>query len=151
MDAARIACRQAVAGSTSRPNNASRPSPTNWFGWPPASINRLRRRLEEAIDQEYDVERQARLGELGRSAHIDEHADDIAFFTDVDAVPIADKIGVDVGRQHGNNGYIRLRSKLTGQPDGRVGAGANARKHKCFTAGRPRQRAAIANDTHTAG
>jgi hypothetical protein len=33
---ASTACRLAVAGLVSRPNSARMPSPTNWFGCPPA-------------------------------------------------------------------------------------------------------------------
>jgi len=124
----------------------------NELVWLAAGVDhRLRGRLQETIDQEYDIERQARLGKPGRAAHVDEHADDIVLFTDVDAFPVANKIGADVGGQQGNDGYIGLRSKLTCKPDRRVGAGANARKHECLAAGRRRQRAAIAHDTNTAG
>src|ERR1700676_3900830 len=132
--------------------NAWKKAVANELVWLSAGVDhRLRDRLQETIDQEYDIEWQPRLGQLGRSAHVDEHADDIALFTDVDAAPIADKIGTDIGRQNGNDGYIGLRSKLTCKPDRRVGGGANARKHKCLAAGRPRQRAAIAHDANAAG
>ena len=62
--------------------------------------HRLRGRAEETIDQENDVERQPRFGELGRAAHVDEHADDVAFLADMDAAPVADEIGADIRRQH---------------------------------------------------
>ena len=124
----------------------------NELVWLAAGVDhRLRCCLQETIDQEYDIEWQARLGQPGRAAHVDEHADDIALFTDVDALPIADKIGSDIGRQQRNHGYIRMRSELTCKPDRWVGAGANAGKHECLAAGRRRQRAAIAHDTNTAG
>src|ERR1700692_3678881 len=96
----------------------------NELVWLSAGVDhRLRGRLQETIDQEYDIEWQPRLGQLGRSAHVDEHADDIALFTDVDAAPIADKIGADIGWQHRNNRHIGLGSKLTGETNRRVGAG----------------------------
>ena len=84
----------------------------------PAGVDhRLRCGLQETIDQEHDIERQTRLGHPGRPAHVDEHADDIALFTDVDAAPVADKVGADIGRQHGNDGDIVLRPKLAREPD----------------------------------
>src|SRR6476620_1117108 len=118
----------------------------------PAGVDhRLRGSFQEAVDQEDRIEWQPRFGELGRAAHVDEHANDITLLADVDAVSIADKIGPDIGRQQRDHGYIGLRSKLARKPDSRVGPGANARKHKCLAAGRPRQRAAIANDTNATG
>ncbi len=124
----------------------------NELVWLAAGVDhRLRCCLQETIDQEYDIEWQPSFSQPGRAAHVDEHADDIAFFTDIDALPIADKIGSDVGRQQRNHGYIRMRSELTRKPDRRVGAGANARKHECLAARRWRQRAAIAHDTNAAG
>src|SRR5216684_4267121 len=93
----------------------------NELVWLAAGVDhRLRGRLQETIDQEYDIERQARLGQPGRAAHVDEHADDIALFTDIDALPIADEIRTDIGRQQRNHGYICLRSELAGKPDRRV-------------------------------
>src|SRR6478735_4774785 len=74
----------------------------------------LRGRLQEAVDQEYRVERQARLGQPGRSAHVDEHADDITLLTDIDALAIADEIRADIGGEHWNDRYIGLWAKLTG-------------------------------------
>src|SRR5437667_1937502 len=124
----------------------------NELVWLAAGVDhRLRGRLQEAIDQEYGIEWQARLGQPGRSAHVDEHADDIALFTDIDALPVADEIRTDIGGQHRNDRYIGLRSELTGEPDRRVAGSADARKHERLAAGRPRQRAAIAHDTNTAG
>ena len=124
----------------------------NELVWLAAGVqHRLRGRLQETIDQEYGIERQARLGQPGRSAHVDEHADDIALFTDIDALPVADEIRTDIGGQHRNDRYIGLRSELTGEPDRRVAGSADARKHERLAAGRPRQRAAIAHDTNTAG
>ena len=65
----------------------------NELGWLAAGVDhRLRCCLQETIDQEYDIEWQARLGQPGRATHVDEHADDIALFTDVDALPIADQL-----------------------------------------------------------
>src|SRR5258706_4939060 len=118
---------------------------------PPAVHYRLRGRLQEAIDQEYGIEWQARLCEPGRSAHVDEHADDIALLADMNALAIADEIGTDIGWQHRNHRYIGLRSELTGEADRRVAGSANARKHERLAAGRPRQRAAVADDANTAG
>src|SRR6266496_1394828 len=95
----------------------------NELVWLAAGVDhRLRCCLQETIDQEYDIERQARLSQPGRSAHVDEHADDIALFTDIDALPIADEIRTDIGRQQRNHRYIRMRSELTCKPDRRVGA-----------------------------
>ena len=113
--------------------------------------HRLRRGLEETIDQENDVERQPGFGHLGRSAHVDEHADDIALLTNVDAVPVADKIGPDIGRQHRNDGDIALRPKLACKPDRRVATGADAREHEGLASRRSRQRAAIADYANPAG
>src|SRR5260370_11856273 len=118
---------------------------------PPAVHYRLRGRLQEAIDQEYGIEWQARLCEPGRSAHVDEHADDIALLADMNALAIADEIGTDIGWQHRNHRYIGLRSELTGDPDRRVAGSANAPTHQPLATGRPRQSAAVANDANTAG
>src|SRR5229473_732629 len=92
----------------------------NELVWLAAGVDhRLRCCLQETIDQEYDIEWQPSFSQSGRAAHVDEHADDIALFTDINALPIADKIGADIGWQHRNNGYIGLWSKLTGETDRR--------------------------------
>src|SRR5258708_23266813 len=70
----------------------------NELVWLPAAVDHcLRGCLQEAIDQEDGIERQARLGEPGRSAHVDEHADDIALLTDIAALAIADEIRAAIG------------------------------------------------------
>src|SRR5258707_13851814 len=94
---------------------------------PPAVHYRLRGRLQEAIDQEYGIERQPRLCEPGRSAHVDEHADDIALLADMDALAIADDIGTDIGRQHRNHRNIGLPPELTTTPHHRVAVSAKPR------------------------
>src|SRR5260370_386658 len=92
--------------------------------WLPAAVDHcLRGCLQEAIDQEDGIERQARLGEPGRSAHIDEHADDIALLTDIDALAIADEIRADIGGEHWKDRYIRLwrtQQRQTASPDRRA-------------------------------
>src|SRR5260370_40041188 len=80
--------------------------------WLPAAVDhRLRGCLQEAIDQEDGIERQARLGEPGRSAHVDEHADDIALLTDIDALAIADEIRADIRGEHRKERPIGLWAK----------------------------------------
>ena len=111
----------------------------------------LRGRAEEAINQEYDVERQSRFGQLGRAAHVDEHADDVALLADVDAAAIADKIGADMRGKHGDDSNIGVGPQLAGQPDCRIGTSADAGEHKRLAPGRPRQRATIADNADTAG
>src|SRR5260370_37845669 len=119
--------------------------------WLPAAVDHCPRGcLQEAIDQEAGIERQARLGQPGRSAHVDEHANDIALLTDIDALAVADEIRADFGGEHWNDRYIGLWAKLTREPDRRGAGSAKARKHERFAAGRPPRRGAVAEHTNAA-
>src|SRR5258705_2743020 len=110
--------------------------------WLPAAVDHcLRGCLQEAIDQEDGIERQARLGEPGRSAHVDEHADDIALLTDIDALAIADEIRADIGGVHWNDRYNGFWVELIGGTE-RPGVGnAQDRKRQHFAAPRAPQHA----------
>ena len=113
--------------------------------------HRARHRVDKAVDQEHDVEGQARLRQAGRAAHVDEHADDVALLADIDALAVAHEIGADVGRQHRDDRDVGLRPQLAGEPDRGIAAGADARQHESLASGRPRQRAPVADDAYAAG
>ena len=70
----------------------------------------LRGCAEKPVNQEDHVERQPRLGELGGTPHIHEHADDITLSADVDALPIAHKIRANIRRQQWDNRDIGVWS-----------------------------------------
>jgi len=122
-----------------------RPSPTNWFV--AAGVDHRLRSPPETIDQEYDIEWQARSGQPGRSRACRRHADDIALFTDIDALPITDKIGSDIAAA-AESRLHPMRSELTRKPVAGLPA-APTRASRMPRAGRGRQRAAIADATNT--
>src|SRR6185503_7179519 len=106
---------------------------------------------EETVDQEHDVEGQPRFGELGRTAHVDEHADDVVLLADVHAAALAQQIRVHRRREDRNHADVRVRPQLASKTDRRVGGDADAIEHKRFAAGRWWQGADIAEDANAAG
>src|SRR3954452_20524209 len=121
------------------------------IGLAPGIDHRLRRCLQETIYQEYDIERQPGFSELGRSPHVNKHADNIMLFTDVDATSIADKIGTHIGGEYRDDGDISLWPKLACKADRRIGSCADTREHIGFSSGRPWQCTAITYDPNSTG
>jgi hypothetical protein len=99
--AARSACRHAVAGFAASPKSASMPSPEELIRLAAGLDHGLRHRADESIDDEHRVERHSPFRQLRRPAHVDEHADDVAFLAPV-RPPVADRVRcVRVGGRSG--------------------------------------------------
>ena len=90
--AARSACRQAVSRIDIEPEQRKHAVADKLVRLAACIDHRLRGGIEKSVDQEHDVERQPRLGELGRAAHVHEHADDVTLLADIDAAAVAHEV-----------------------------------------------------------
>src|SRR5262249_38083777 len=90
---------------------------------------RLRNGSKEPVDQEYDVEWQPRFGEFGRTAHINEHADDVMLLADVHATTLAQQFCIHRRRQDRDDADVRVRPKLARKTDRRIGGDTDAIEH----------------------
>ncbi len=75
---AAIACRHATLGRLLEAEQRQEPVAQNLVGLPAGCDHAAAHRIEELVDDEHRVVRQAALGQFARSPHVDEHDDDIA-------------------------------------------------------------------------
>ncbi len=109
------------------PKIAIMPSPRNWLGEPPTAATGAAHRLEEMIEEEHDVVRQALFDDGARLANVDEHDRDEPLGIGRACGSPAPVIGGDIGRQQRQNRDVARRAKLAGEPH--VARGAKPRQH----------------------